>query len=208
MFERISMEEQQAINLLKEGYLNGLVPLIQLYYFQAVKAAYLIVQDRHEAEDIVQNAFLHAYEKINQLAADRFGPWFLRSVVNASIKVAQKQKAHVSLSNETEEGVLSLENMLADQQPSPETTVEMGELSQQVWQALSRLSAEQRAAVILKYYLDMSEAEMTTELDRPLSTVKWRLYEARSRLRHLLRPHVDPQISYSRRVSRSDEKQD
>lgn len=202
------MEEQQAIDLLKEGDLQGLEPLIQLYYFQAVKAAYLIVQDRHEAEDIVQNTFLHAYEKIDQLAGNRFGPWFLRSVVNASIKVAQIQKSQISLSAESEGETQSMEDLLADQQPSPEITVEMGELSQQVWLALSRLSVEQRAAVVMKYYLEMSEAELTIQLNQPKSTIKWWLYAARERLKGLLHPYYDPQETQTRRVSRSSEKQD
>src|SRR5512139_102189 len=97
-FERIHMDELGAIDLLKEGDLQGLETLAQLYYFRAVKAAYLIVQDRAEAEDIVQDAFLHACEKIHQLSSDRFGPWFLRSVVNASIKSARKQKSQLSFS--------------------------------------------------------------------------------------------------------------
>src|SRR5512136_1177760 len=96
------MEEKQAVRLLKDGDLKGLDILTELYYFRAVKTAYLIVQDRYEAEDIAQNAFLHACEKIDQLASDRFGPWFLRSVVNASIKAARKQKKRISLNAETE----------------------------------------------------------------------------------------------------------
>jgi RNA polymerase sigma-70 factor (ECF subfamily) len=130
------MEEKQAIDLLKLGDLQGFETLIQLYYFQAVKTAYLIVQDREEAEDIVQTAFLHASEKIDQLVSDRFGPWFLRSVVNASIKVARKQKRQVSLDTEGVGEAQTLEEILDDRQPSPETQVEMGELSQAVWQAL------------------------------------------------------------------------
>jgi RNA polymerase sigma-70 factor, ECF subfamily len=202
------MEEQQAIQLLKDGNLSGLEPLIQRYYFQAVKTAYLIVQDRHEAEDIVLNAFMHAYEKINQLAGDRFGPWFLRSVVNAAIKVAKRRKHQISLSSQTGGEILSLEELLPDQLPSPEKVAETNELSQQVWQALSRLSAEQRAAVVMKYYLEMSEADLSTQLDRPLSTVKWRLFTARERLRDLLHPYYDPQETQSRRASRSSRKQD
>jgi RNA polymerase sigma-70 factor (ECF subfamily) len=202
------MDEQKAINFLKEGDLQGLETLIQLYYFRAVKAAYLIVQDRQEAEDIVQDAYLHACEKIHQLAEDRFGPWFLRSVVNASIKTARKRKSQISLSVESGAETLSLEDILADRGPTPESAVEMNELSQQLWQALQRLSAEQRAAVVLKYYLEMSEVEMTTQLDRPLSTIKWRLYTARERLRSLLRPNLDPQPSSSRRAPRSSEKKE
>jgi RNA polymerase sigma-70 factor (ECF subfamily) len=183
------MEEQHAIRLLKAGDLKGLDPLIQLYYFRAVKTAYLIVQYRDEAEDIVQNAFLHACKKINQLASDRFGPWFLRSVMHASIKVARKQKKLISLNTETDDEAQTLEDLLVDRQPSPETQVEKEELAQKVWQALRQLTADQRAAVVLKYYLDMSEVEMTAELNRPVSTIKWRLYAARERLKDLLRPY-------------------
>jgi hypothetical protein len=45
------MDEQQAIRILKSGDLAGLDTLVQLYYFRAVKTAYLIVQGREEAED-------------------------------------------------------------------------------------------------------------------------------------------------------------
>ena len=202
------MDEQTAINLLRKGDLQGLETLIQLYYLRAVKAAYLIVQERHEAEDIVQDAYLHAYEKIHQLTGDRFGPWFLRSVVNAAIKSGQKHEMQVSLSADLGGDARSLEDLLADPQPTPESAMEMSELSQQVWQALQRLSAEQRAAVVMKYYLGMSEAEMTTRLSQPLSTVKWRLYAARQRLKNFLRPNLDPQAPNPRRANRSSEKQE
>ncbi len=182
------MEEGQAIRLLKAGDLAGLDALSRQYYDRAVRAAYLILHDRAEAEDIVQNAFLHAYDKIHQLASDRFGPWFLRSVVHAAIKAARKQQRQVSLSAPAGEADQSFEDLLEDRLPSPETQVEQAELRQAVWEALQRLSVEQRAAVVMKYYLGFSEAEIMAELHQPLSTVKGRLYAARQRLKDLLRP--------------------
>lgn len=202
------MDEQQAIRILKGGDLAGLDTLTQLYYFRAVKTAYLIVQDRAEAEDIVQSAFVHAYHRIDQLASESFGPWFMRSVINAAIKAAQKQKRQVSLSAETGVEALSFEDLLIDQQPSPEVMVEMDELSQEVWQALHRLPADQRAAVVLKYYLGMSEAEMTAELNQPLSTIKWRLYAARQRLKNMLRPYIFSSKSNLKQSAYSSRKQE
>jgi RNA polymerase sigma-70 factor (ECF subfamily) len=202
------MDEQAAIKLLKEGDLQGLETLIQLYYFRAVKAAYLIIQDRPQAEDIVQEAYLHACEKIHQLESDRFGPWFLRSVINASLKAARKQKSQLSLSAEAGAESPSLEDLLADDQPSPETSIEMDELTQQIWQALQHLTAEQRVAVVLKYYLEMSESEVSVHLNRPLSTVKWRLFTARQRLKKILSPNFDPQTPNPGRASRTPGKQD
>jgi DNA-directed RNA polymerase specialized sigma24 family protein len=54
--------------------------------------------------------------------------------------------------------------------------------------ALEMLTPEQRAVVILRHFLEMSEAEMTQELDRPLTTIRWWLKTARNRLRQLLQP--------------------
>lgn len=202
------MDEQQAIHLLKAGDLQGLEPLVSLYYFRAVKTAYLIVQDRDEAEDIVQSAFLHAYEKINQLRSGRFGPWFLRSILNASIKTARKQKKNISLQAGDSAEALSFEEQLADHQPSPETIMEDEELSQAVWRVLQRLSPEHRAAVVMKYYLEMSEAEISSVLGRPLSTIKWRLFTARKQLRNLLHPAFHSPTADNNLTAPSNEKRE
>jgi len=182
------MEELEAITLIKSGNLCGLEMLVGQYYFQAVRASYLIVQDRYQAEDIVQSAFLHAFEKISQLSSDRFGPWFLRIVVNASLKIANRQKKKISLDDVDEGDSHFFKAWLVDQQPLPEDLVETEELYRGVWQALRQLTANQRAVIVLKYYLEMSEDEITRELNTPKSTIKWRLFTARERLRDLLTP--------------------
>jgi RNA polymerase sigma factor (sigma-70 family) len=55
-----------------------------------------------------------------------------------------------------------------------------------VWAALGELPPAQRTALVLRYYLDLSEAEMAARLDCPPGTVKSRLHNARVRLRTLL----------------------
>lgn len=181
------MEEGQAIALLKNGNMNGLEPLVRKYYFQAVRASFLVIQDLDQAEDIVQTAFLHASEKINQLSSDRFGPWFMKMVVNASIRVAQKQMRLVSLDDKDEDNGNSLAQWLMDPHPSVEAMVETEELRQDIWKALFRLTANQRATVVLKYYLEMSEKEISQILHAPASTIKWLLFAARQRLQELLK---------------------
>lgn len=64
----------------------------------------------------------------------------------------------------------------------------MREVQVEVRKALDALAPEQRAAVVLRHFLEMSEAEMTGALHRPPSTIKWWLHTARKRLRELLRP--------------------
>ena len=183
------MEEQKAIARLKRGDISGLEALVRKYQVQAVRAAYLIIRDRALAEDIVQAAFLRAYERIGQFDAGRpFGPWFLRSVVNDALKAAARRERQVSLEASTEGGETSLAELLADPNPSPDELAEAAETRQAVWSALGKLPPSQRAVIVLRYYLGLSEAEMAGELACPPGTVKWRLHAARKSLRTLLRP--------------------
>jgi RNA polymerase sigma-70 factor (ECF subfamily) len=182
------MDEKQAIACLKQGDPNGLEALVRLHQLRALRAAGLITGDRAAAEDIVQNAFLRAAERIGQFDAERpFGPWFLRIVANDSIKAAQHRKRQVSL----DDGERGEPIDLADPAPLPEEIIETGEFRQAVRRALGKLPPAQRAAIVMRYYLGMSEEEMTEEMDSPAGTVKWRLHAARRRLESLLRRSVD-----------------
>jgi RNA polymerase sigma-70 factor (ECF subfamily) len=182
------MEEAEAIARLKKGDVGGLEALVRGHQVQAVRTAYLITRDRALAEDIVQAAFVRAYERIGQFDLERpFGPWFLRIVVNDAIKAASRRERWIPL----EAGVGAeavLADLLADPNPGPAELAEVVDTRRAVWEALGRLPPTQRAAIVLRYYLGLSGAEMAEELACPPGTVKWRLHAARSRLRVLLRP--------------------
>ena len=182
-----SLEEKLAIARLKQGHLDGMEALVKRHQVRAVSAAYLIVRDPKLAEDIVQEAFLRTAEKIDQFDESRpFGPWFLRSVINASTKAARKQKRFLPLDGTRQEEISKFADWLLDPDPRPEQILETQETRQMVWRALGELKAEQRAVIVMRHFLEMSEAEMTEELDRPLTTIRWRLKTARIQLRKLL----------------------
>jgi len=176
--------EQDAIARLKGGDLGGMESLVHRYQLQAIRAAYLIAGDRQVAEDIIQAAFLRAAERIHQFDDRRpFGPWFLRSVVNDAIKAANRQRRQVPL--DASDGPDPFE-WLTDPTPLPEEQAQAEETRQAVQRALEQLTPGQRAVVVMHYYLDMDQAEMSKRLDSPVGTVKWRLHTARKRLRRLL----------------------
>ena len=150
----------------------------------------MIVGDQGTAEEIVQEAFLQAYRKIDQFDDRRpFGPWFLRSVIHAALKAAARQK-RVEPLEEPQDGRYAAE-WLIDPGLGPQEIAETAEVREAIWQALAQLTPDQRAAVVLRYFLDESENEMIQELNRPLTTVKWWLHAARQRLRKILRPSHD-----------------
>jgi RNA polymerase sigma-70 factor, ECF subfamily len=185
--QRKRMKDDQAVTLLKQGDQQGMEVLVSRYYLPAVRAAYLILQDKGLAEDIVQNTFFGLNETIRKFDPNRpFGPWFLRCVVNAAINTNHRESRLVSIDHEEDEPNFTVEGWLVELTPGPAELAEESELRQTIFQALTRLTPKQRAAVVMRYYLDMSEAEMTEKLASPKSSLKWWLYSARVRLRGLL----------------------
>lgn len=170
------------------GDVRGLEPLVRAYQQRALRAAYLVTRDLAQAEDIVQSAFIRAFERIAQLrSADAFGPWFLRSVVNDALKATARHRRQVQLEPDASDGSTGLS---VDPEPGPEELVAGIETREELWQALEALSPEQRAAIVLHYYLGLTSAEVAEQLGAQPVTVRWRLHAARRRLRTILK--VDP----------------
>jgi RNA polymerase sigma-70 factor (ECF subfamily) len=178
------MDEHDAIRRLKSGDIGGLECLVELYQVRAVRTAFLVTHDAAQAEDAVQDAFLQIYRSIRHYDQDRpFAAWFMRSVVNAAVKAAQKAARQAPARSGPDDS--SLEDWLAAGE-SVEQQVESAELQQQVWEAMRNLSPRQRAAIVQRYFLDKSEKEIAAELEAAPGTVKWLLHAARKNLRALL----------------------
>lgn len=188
------MEEQTAIALLQRGDVAGLATLVRLYQVRALRAAYLITRDRALAEDVVQAAFIRAYQRIGQFDPQRsFGPWFLRCVARDAVKVASRYARDLPLDALTGAATGAGFHDLADTGLSPDAAWEAAETREEVWAALGALSPAQREAIVLRYYLGQSEAEMADGLGCPPGTIKSRLHAARARLQVLLRPALNQQ---------------
>lgn len=184
----MTMDEKEAIQRLKQGDISGLEFLVHCHQVRAVRAAYLVTRDAGLAQEIVQEAFLQAYRAIHGFDARRsFEPWFLRSVVNASVKVMKKSARQLSVDD-------AAESLLVDFTREVETVelqVENIEVQNRVWEAMQKLSPRQRAVVVQRYFLEMSEKDMAAEAGSAVGTVKWMLNAARERLRTLLAERSD-----------------
>jgi RNA polymerase sigma-70 factor (ECF subfamily) len=180
-------DERAAIARLRRGDVGGLEALVRAHQVRAVRAAYLVTRDRGLAEEVVQEAFLRAYDRIDQFDPARpFGPWFLRSVVNAAVRAATRASRLVPIGEVVDGG--RPVDPLVDAVPGPDAVVLRAETREAVWEALGELSAGQRAAVVLRYFLGLDVAESADRLGVPAGTVKRRLHDARRRLRALLSP--------------------
>ncbi|HEX2035777.1 MAG TPA: sigma-70 family RNA polymerase sigma factor [Chloroflexota bacterium] len=194
------MDEGEAIGRLKQGDIGALAVLMERYQAPAMRTAYLVIRDRAMAEDIVQGAFLRAFERIGQFDSRRpFGPWFLRSVFRDALKAVARRGRHVPLDTAATPGAVpphgregSPAEQLADARPGPEEALEHAETRAAVAAALAALPPAQRTAVVLRYWHGQSEQEMAEALLCPPGTIKSRLHAARERLRAFLRPLLEP----------------
>ncbi|MFN8378837.1 MAG: RNA polymerase sigma factor [Anaerolineae bacterium] len=179
------MQDKAAVRRLKRGDLEALAPLVEQFQVQAVRTAMLITRDRNVAEDVVQSAFVGLPRAIHTFDEGRpFAPWFLRIVARAALQAARNSANVVEWPEGSEDG----DATLADTSSVLEELVEARELRAAIGQALQVLPPEQRAAIVLRYYLDMSESEMAAFFAVPPGTIKWRLHTARQQLRALLHP--------------------
>lgn len=179
-------EEREAVERLKRGDAGGLEALVRRHHDRAVGAAYLVVRDRGLAEDAAQAAFVRAFEKIHLFDEGRpFAPWFMKIVLNGAVEASRRRGREAS--REVADGEQLLVR-LADPGSGPHGDVEKAEASRRVWAALGQLPPAQRAAVVQRYFLGMTEAEMAGGGATPAGTVKSRLSAARKRLSEILRP--------------------
>lgn len=178
------MDDALAIRRLKRGDIGGLEWLIARYQVKAVRIAYLITHNEPLAEDVVQDAFLRLLHGIRNFDECRaFEPYFLRSVVNTALNVMRRERYNADPI--PDDNVDGLEQLLISA-GSVEDQVVYNQLKNQIAATLERLSPRQRAVVVQRYYLGMSEKEMAEALDAPPGTIKRLLNNARSRLQALL----------------------
>ena len=143
-------------------------------YASSVRTAYLILGNRLDAEDAVQEAFLRAWKFRASLAsASSFKPWLYRVVVNTCNSKLRKEIPHRDHRSQFSElvGVAALDDLDGRMAQS-----------QDVLSALKDLPAHLRVVVVLRYYSDLSEREIASAIGRQPGTVKSRLNEARRRL--------------------------
>ena len=161
----------------RQGETEAFTPLVRHYQNAAYAVALGYVRDIHEAEDVVQDAFIAAYCKLGQLREpEKFGGW-LRGIVVMRCKEWLRHRQVVQA------GITSLRR---ERKPSAgaEQTERMAK--KDLWEEVDKLPVNYRTAALLHYLSGLSYEEIAGFLDLPVSTVKGRLQQARIRLREAL----------------------
>lgn len=182
---------KKRINQVLKGDQNAFGEIIEIYKDKVFQICFRMIGNRHEAEDIAQEAFIRAYVNINSFNINlKFSTWLYRIATNLCIDRIRKKKPDYYLDAEIAgtEG-LTMYSQIDSKTPLPEDDIESLELQETIQREISKLPEKYRSVIILKYIEELSLNEISEILDLPLGTVKTRIHRGREALRKQLR-HV------------------
>ncbi|HEX9096463.1 MAG TPA: RNA polymerase sigma factor [Candidatus Dormibacteraeota bacterium] len=162
----------RVIERWRAGDREAFEEVMDRYGLQLLRTVRLILRDPSLAEDAIQETFLKAWQRIGSLRDEDPGPWLTRIAMNESISLYRRRHRFQALTERF--GRLGG----GRHELSSEARLDLSN-------ALDQLSAEQRAAVALHYYQDLSVEETARVLKVPVDTMKSRLKTALRRLRKL-----------------------
>lgn len=171
------------------GDVHAFETLVKQYDRQVFRIAQHITQNREDAQDVVQDAFLKAYEKLDQFQGNsKFYTWLVRIAVNEALMRLRKRRTGkmVSIDEDvqTEEG--SVPRDLAEWRPNPEQEYNQSELADILRKTINGLPPGFRVVFVLRDVEGLSTEETANALGLSVPAVKSRLLRARLQLRERL----------------------
>ena len=186
----------------QQGSDEAFTHLVEAYQKHVYNLCFRMLGEPETAEDAAQETFLRAYQHINRYDRKRpFATWLLSIAAHYCIDCLRRRKFSItSIDQDEDENGLELPDLVV---PNPESEVMHNQQKEQMQGLLKRLDSVDRAAIVLRYWNDCSEAEIAETLNLTVSAVKSRLHRARRELAGLWqadtprskperRPHESP----------------
>jgi RNA polymerase sigma-70 factor (ECF subfamily) len=157
----------------RRGETEAYGDLVTRHQMGVFNVCYRILHNRGDAEDLAQETFIRALDRLHTFDLEReFSPWIRRVAANLCLNHLESQKPSAALDEERDE----------DKTQGPGEQVEVKERSEQIRAALASLPPHYRVVVELRHYQELSYDEIASELSIPLSDVKSHLFRARKLL--------------------------
>lgn len=183
------LPDAELIVRVQKGDRNAYRPLVERYQNRVHAMVYGMVRDQEEARDIVQNAFIKAYQNLGTFRIESsFYTWLYRIAMNLAIdQCRMTRRRRTSSFEETvahrdEDGqILELHHT-----DNPHKALARKEMQSRIFAAMEELTEEQREVVLLREVEGLSYKEIADSMDIPEGTVMSRLFYARKRLQQAL----------------------
>jgi len=180
------MTEIELLALAKQGDLFAFNELVDTYERLVYNVCFRVTMNKQDAEDASQEAFITAFQKLDQFSGESFKSWLLRIASNKSIDLIRKNRKHpeVDLTPENSDGE---ENRNADWMIDPEADIDRimdrADLSDVLRRCIEKLGVEQRVVIVLIDVFEMGYEEASKVVKKPLGTIKSRLIRAREKVK-------------------------
>lgn len=182
----VSTDDHRLIAECLRGQTNAFGELVTRYQDRLFHSVVRLLDHSEDARDVVQEAFLHAYQSLHSFKGDSlFFTWLYRIAVNTAISMRRRQKMVLQL-HAPPEGGGAADPLDPSEANRPGHALEQAEEERRVHDALNRLSVEHRAVLVMKDMEGMKYEEMAEVLDVPIGTIRSRLHRARLELRDVL----------------------
>jgi RNA polymerase sigma-70 factor, ECF subfamily len=177
-----SNQEKVAIADVRSGDPEQYRVIVDRYHRGLIQHLYNLLRDADQAEDIAQDAFIRAYQKLEQYD-DRyaFSTWLYKIADNLAFRYLKKQKP-VPLD--------AVADRLPDERSAPAEELDVSFAKEAVRGALDRLSIGYRQVIVLYYWDEMSYEDIAVVMDRPIGTIRTWLFRAKEELRKELHGQV------------------
>ncbi len=172
----LNLETEELKHLVKQDDNEAYRRLFEAYYRKTYAVAYNILRSRESAEDITQDAFIKAFQNLNQLKdATRFGAWVAVIASNLARNYLKREKKVLYTD---EEAIISGVSEASYTEDAALRTLDIDK----VREAIKKLPPEQYQLIVLQYYYDLRVEDIAAMLKLRVGTVKSRLHRARRRL--------------------------
>src|SRR6202171_6171679 len=182
-------DELKLVQAAKGGDVSSFEELVRRYDRNVFRIAQHITQNREDAEDVVQEAFLKAYGNLAKFQEQsKFYTWLVRIAVNEALMKLRRRKPErtVSLDEEVKTEDDSLPREVADWSPNPEQMYNQAELRDILTRTIQGLPEGFRTVFVLRDKEGLSTEETDEALGLSIPAVKSRLLRARLQLRERL----------------------
>jgi RNA polymerase sigma-70 factor (ECF subfamily) len=183
------VDESVLVAQAREGDTRAFGDLVRRYEGKIFRLANHITQNREDAEDVLQETFMKAYEHLEQFKGDsKFYTWIVRIAVNQALMKLRRRKTDksVSLDEEIDTGEDTVVREIAAWGEDPEEQFTREELGEILDGAVQSLDPPYRSVFVLRDVEDLSTEETAEALGLSVPAVKSRLLRARLQLREKL----------------------
>jgi len=193
-----SASDAAAVERTLAGERDAYRVLVERHSAYVYRLAYRMTGNREDAEEVVQEAFLRAYQKLAQFAGNaNFGTWVYRIAANYAIDRLRQRKGEDARREQPQrpapgEPETDPLGAIKDAAPSPERLAGSAQLAAKMKEALDTLTPAERTAIVMRHWDGCGIEEIAAVLKSNTSAAKNTVFRAVHKLRAALRPFVEP----------------